>query len=179
MHYFKHLHTINKHRRLVRKYCFRLGLYWQGLTHDLSKYSWTEFSVGAKYYQGTRSPNAAERIEKGYSASWMHHKGRNKHHYEFWTDYSLVTHNMSEPVKMPFKYVAESVADRIAASRVYRGKDYKDGDAYDYFASRDNKAFMHPDTYEELDTLLKMLRDKGERETIEYIRELLKNDKKN
>jgi len=179
MHYLKHLHTINKHRRLVRRYCFKMGLFWQGLTHDLSKYSWTEFYVGAKYFQGDKSPNAAERLDIGYSTSWMHHKGRNKHHYEYWTDYSHVTHKMAEPVKMPFKYVAESIADRIAASRVYKGKDYKPGDAYEYFESKDNESFVHPDTYAQLDFLLKMLRDKGEDETIRYIRKMLKDDKKN
>ena len=46
----KHLATVNKHRRQVRKNCFRMGLYWQGLTHDLSKYSWAEFRIGAKYF---------------------------------------------------------------------------------------------------------------------------------
>ena len=75
-----HLHTINHHRRLVRQGCFRMGLYWQGLTHDLSKYARVEFSTGVRYYQGTRSPNTAEREEKGWSEAWMHHKGRNRHH---------------------------------------------------------------------------------------------------
>ena len=71
------------------KECFRVGLYRQGLLHDLSKYSWTEFRVGCRYYQGTRSPNNAEREDRGYSSAWLHHKGRNKHHYEYWLDYSL------------------------------------------------------------------------------------------
>ena len=83
----KHLKTITKHKLLVMKYCFRLGLYKQGMTHDLSKYMPTELLTGARYYQGTRSPNAGEREAKGYSLAWMHHKGRNRHHYEFWTDY--------------------------------------------------------------------------------------------
>ena len=74
---------------MVMHNCFKCGLYWQGLVHDLSKYSWTEFSVGAKYYQGTRSPNDAERESKGYSSAWLHHKGRNKHHLEYWVDYSV------------------------------------------------------------------------------------------
>ena len=39
MNFWGHLKTVHHHRALVRKYCFRLGLYWQGLTHDLSKYS--------------------------------------------------------------------------------------------------------------------------------------------
>ena len=62
---WQHFKTITHHKWLVLQGCFRVGLYWQGLTHDLSKYSPTEFLVGAKYYQGTRSPNAAEREIKG------------------------------------------------------------------------------------------------------------------
>ena len=76
---FAHFCTITKHKKLVLKECFRVGLYKQGLLHDMSKYSWTEFRVGCRYYQGTRSPNNAEREEKGYSSAWLHHKGRNKH----------------------------------------------------------------------------------------------------
>ncbi|MBR5896772.1 MAG: catalase, partial [Lachnospiraceae bacterium] len=76
---------------MVRRHCFKVGLYWQGLIHDLSKYSYTEFSAGVKYYQGVRSPNVAERNINGYSKAWIHHKGRNKHHYEYWTDYSIET----------------------------------------------------------------------------------------
>ena len=91
MKVWQHLKTITKHRWLVLKGCFRVGLYAQGLTHDLSKYSPTEFRMGAKYYQGTRSPNAAEREDKGYSEAWMHHKGRNRHHYEYWTDMNRET----------------------------------------------------------------------------------------
>ena len=87
--WLRHLCTVHHHRALVRKYCFKLGLYRQGLMHDLSKYSPTEFFVGAKYYQGYRSPNTAERLERGYSSAWLHHKGRNKHHLEYWIDYSL------------------------------------------------------------------------------------------
>ena len=83
--------TINHHKWLVMKYCFRLGMYKQGLLHDLSKYSPVEFMVGVKYYQGTRSPNTAEREAKGYTSAWLHHKGRNKHHLEYWLDYATNT----------------------------------------------------------------------------------------
>ena len=85
----EHFRTITYHRKLVRQNCFRVGLYRQGLMHDLSKYSPTEFLVGARYFQGDRSPNNAEREAKGYSSSWLHHKGRNKHHFEYWIDYTL------------------------------------------------------------------------------------------
>ena len=86
---WQHFKTITTHKMWVMRYCFKIGLYWQGLTHDLSKYSPTEFLVGMKYYQGDRSPNNAEREDTGMSKSWMHHKGRNKHHFEYWIDYGI------------------------------------------------------------------------------------------
>ena len=120
-----HFWTVNRHRWLVCQGCFKVGLYWQGLTHDLSKYSPTEFRIGAKYYQGTRSPNAAERDLFGYSTAWMHHKGRNRHHYEYWTDMNPVT-KQYESVPMPRKYLVEMVMDRRAACMTYQGKAYTD-----------------------------------------------------
>ena len=122
MHIWQHFKTITHHKFMVMKGCFSVGLYRQGLLHDLSKYMPSEFLVGAKYYQGTQSPNNAEREEKGYSAAWLHHKGRNKHHYEYWIDYSLKPVKCMAGMKMPLKYVNEMVMDRIAASKVYEGK---------------------------------------------------------
>ena len=87
MQFRAHLHTVTRHRRLVRSYCLKLGLVWQGLTHDLSKFSPVEFWRGCKYYQGWRSPNDQERLENGVSLAWLHHKGRNRHHFEYWIDY--------------------------------------------------------------------------------------------
>ena len=54
-----HFETITRHKLLVMKYCFECGLYEQGLAHDLSKYSPTEFIPGCIYYQGDHSPNEA------------------------------------------------------------------------------------------------------------------------
>ena len=67
---WNHFCTITYHKYLVAKGCFAVGLYRQGLLHDLSKYSFTEFRVGAKYYQGTRSPNNAEKEDVGYYSAW-------------------------------------------------------------------------------------------------------------
>ena len=127
MHILEHLRTVNRHRHLVRKYCFRLGLYWQGLTHDLSKYSPTEFWRSAKYYQGYRSPNDQERLVNGVSLSWLHHKGRNRHHFEYWIDYCRGEDGTPfiGGCKMPVKYVAEMFCDRIAACRVYQKEKYR------------------------------------------------------
>lgn len=166
-----HLKTINHHRWLVCKYCFRVGLYWQGLTHDLSKYSPREFWVGAKYFTGTHSPNDGERRDKGYSSSWLHHKGRNKHHFEYWTDYSPVRGVGVTGVKMPVRYVAEMFCDRLAASKVYRGQDFQPGDPYQFFQyGKKKRLLMHPATSELLETILIVLRDQGEDAAFDYVR---------
>lgn len=169
---WQHFVTITKHRILVMKGCFRIGLYWQGLTHDLSKYSPTEFWQGAKYYQGTRSPNAAEREDKGYSEAWMHHKGRNRHHYEYWTDMNMTTRNY-EAVPMPRKYLAEMVMDRRAACMTYQGKAYTDGSALAYFLKSRERSLMHPQTSRELEYILTMLKEQGEEETFAFLRNVV------
>lgn len=168
---WKHFKTITYHKWLVLRGCFQVGLYRQGLLHDMSKYSPTEFWVGARYFQGDRSPNNAEREEKGYSAAWLHHKGRNRHHYEYWIDYSIhdVEGGMS-PVPMPDKYIVEMLMDRIAASRVYLGDKYTDSAPLEYFRKGKNSPVMHTYTKEKIEFLLKLLAEKGEKETFRYIR---------
>lgn len=169
MHPIKHFITITHHRWLVRSGCFRVGLYRQGLTHDLSKYSPTEFWVGAKYFQGNRSPNAAEREEYGYSLAWMHHKGRNRHHYEYWSDMSRET-GRYEYVQMPRRYLAEMVMDRIAACKTYQGSAYTDASALAYLDGSREKKIMNPETLRQLRFLLEMLAQRGEDETFRYIK---------
>lgn len=176
MHPWLHFKTITRHKLLVMKYCFRIGLYKQGLLHDLSKYSPAEFLVGCKYYQGTRSPNNAEREDIGVSTSWLHHKGRNKHHFEYWTDVSTAENNWKiVGVKMPVNYLAEMVMDRIAASKIYQGKNYTDAAPYTYFSRNKEFIVMHPETKACLDKILLMLKEKGERKTFAYIRKLLRD----
>ena len=178
MKWIKHLRTINHHKRLVMELCFKVGLYRQGLLHDLSKYSPTEFLVGAKYYQGNRSPNDAEREAKGYTSAWLHHKGRNKHHLEYWIDYGLDEGHKMSGMKMPVKYVVEMFCDRVAASKNYKGKAYKDSDAYDYYMKSKSHYIIHPETAKLLESLLKRLKDEGEEKTILYIRQnVLRNMK--
>lgn len=166
---WQHFCTITRHRWLVRRGCFQVGLFWQGLTHDLSKYSPTEFRVGARYYLGTRSPNSAERKAKGYSEAWMHHKGRNRHHFEYWTDLNRET-GRYDAVPMPRRYLAESVMDRIAACKVYQGARYTDGAALEYFLKSRERDLIHPRTRREMEFLLTLLKEQGERETFRYIK---------
>ena len=172
MHPWAHFITITRHRHLVMKNCFRVGLYRRGLLHDLSKYSPAEFWPGARYYQGTSSPTQKERQEKGYSAAWLHHKGRNRHHFEYWNDVNPRTH-CYEPLPMPTKFFVEMCMDRIAASKIYRGAAYTPADPLDYLERAGDNPRMHPETQQKLRFILTTLREGGEEQTFRFIRNVV------
>lgn len=175
MPFFKHLKTVAKHRRLVRKLCFKCGLYWQGLTHDLSKFSRAEFRPGAKYYQGDKSPQVKEREIFGYSAAWLHHKGRNKHHFEYWVDYYK---GKKVYVEMPAKYLAEMICDRIAACKVYLKDKYTNASALEYFEDKTDKDSMNEKTCGDLRHFLTVLKDDGEEVMLKELKKFVKDSKK-
>lgn len=157
-----HFLTITQHKILVMENCFRVGLYRQGLLHDLSKYSPTEFLTGVRYYQGTRSPNAAERDEKGYSSAWLHHKGRNKHHYQYWVD--LGTKGVA-PV-IPYKYMAEMICDKLSASITYNGKNWTNSSEYEYWQKEKTRVIVNPKIENFLEAVFAELKDNGIDKTI-------------
>ena len=134
-----HFKKICTHKFWVAHYCFKAGLYWQGLMHDMSKFSWVEFWESVKYYQGTSSPINACKDDVGYSLAWQHHKGRNPHHYEYWTDrYDDGT----TTIEMPYKYAAELMCDWIGAARAYLGDKFNFVNEYKWWINkRDN---THP-----------------------------------
>lgn len=171
--FFGHLKTITKHRYTVIYHSAKAGILRRGIFHDLSKYSPIEFFTGVKYFAGTRSPNELEREEHGYSAAWLHHKGRNKHHFEYWNDYNPVERRVV-PVKMPVIFVKEMFCDRVAASKIYQGKNYTQKHPVEYFRKGKANRFIHPETSDFLESLLLMLSEKGEKETFSYIRKIKK-----
>lgn len=172
-----HLKTINAHKLMVMKHCFRCGLYRQGLLHDLSKYTPSEFIPGVKYFQGDRSPNNAQREAEGCSTAWLHHKGRNKHHFEYWIDYPVNKDAGLAGMKMPLNYVIEMFCDRVAASKIYNKEKYKDSDSLKYYLKGKDHYVMNGDVEALLYKLLKMLSVKGEDYTFMYIRKKVLNNR--
>ncbi len=171
-----HMKTVLHHKLLVAEGCFQVGLYRQGLLHDLSKFEPTELLNGFRYYQGGRqSPNNGERVMKGASDAWMHHKGRNLHHFEYWTDYNIEAAKKGDhpvqPVQMPRRYVAEMLMDRIAASKTYRKEKYTDASPLEYYKRGKAGVLMHPQTARELEKMLRILAGKGEKACFRYVRE--------
>ena len=157
---FKHLHTINKHRFKVFVLCLKVGIPIQGLLHDLSKYSYEEFWESVKYYQGDYSPIKNCKKEKGYSKAWLHHKGRNKHHYEYWYDYNLI-----EPCPIiPFKYVLEMLCDSFAAGMTYQGKKWTKEYQLSYWNKVKKEAKIRKEIKEVLTEVYENVAEKGIKE---------------
>lgn len=150
--FFKHLKTVCKHKFYVAKYCFKAGLYWQGLVHDLSKFSPTEFFESVRYYQGTRSPIDACKEANGMSMAWLHHKGRNKHHYEYWQDnFDKGTTHLT----MPFKYALEMICDYLAAGNAYNGKKFTLQNELEWWKNKTkNKIAMSNETFDFVDIMM-------------------------
>ena len=137
---FRHFKTICVHKLWVFYYCCKLGIIWQGITHDLSKFSPIEFLESVKFYQGGKSsPIPVAKKTQGYSLSWQHHKGRNPHHYEYWTD--NYDNNGLTKIKMPYKYVLELIADWLSAGKTYNGKNFTIKQEIDWWNNcKDSKA---------------------------------------
>lgn len=169
-----HFKTITRHRHAVIAHSKRAGILWQGILHDLSKYSPCEFWVGARFYNGKKSPNEEERHIFGYSAAWMHHKGRNKHHFEYWLDYDYETHEF-KPVKMPMRYIAEMFCDRVAASKIYQGDNYTKEHPLQYFNKGKATRPIHPETSAVIEGLLTILAEQGEEEAFSQIQKMLRS----
>ena len=138
--WLKLIKRILTHKYYVAKYCFQIGLYWQGITHDLSKFSFTEFSRAIKYWDDNISSLANERKILGYSQTFLHHRGRNPHHYEYWI------HSLDDggvPARMPKKYVLELICDYLAAAKTYGADPRKE---YIWWAKQQSHMKIHKET---------------------------------
>ena len=152
-----HFRTITKHRWMVFKLCVKVGEPWRGLVHDLSKYSPTEFWEGVKYYTGTHSPIIECKKKEGYSKAWLHHRGRNKHHTDYWVDLSAPD---KAPI-IPYKYVAEMLCDKLAAGLTYKGKDWTKEYEYEYWTKERDRTLVNDKIDELITEFFKEIAEKG------------------
>ena len=143
-HPFKHLKLIIKHRHRVIANASHMGIFFHALRHDLSKFSYLEFHTSSKYYIGDHSPVYEERLANDYfSTICQHHTRRNKHHWEYWTDFFG---GRVIAKQMPYKYALEYVCDVISASMTYNEKGFKKDAPYLYFKKKMNHYFMNEGT---------------------------------
>lgn len=162
-----HLKTILIHKWWVLYYAIMCGIPWQGITHDMSKFSPTEFFTNVKYTEKGISPITIQKNEIGFSIPWQHHKGHNPHHYEFWMD------RFDEGgyvCRMPFKYTVEMLCDYLAANKAYNGKNATYSSQYDWWQKQRSIRKMHPDNIQFLDCLFMALKEcEQTNHTVKYI----------
>ena len=166
--FFGHLNNVLTHRHLVCKFCCKVGIPWLGLTHDLSKFTPVEFFPSVHYYQGTSSPVGAERREKGYSEAWLHHKARNKHHWEYWVEFR--DDGSEYYVKMPMKYLKEMLCDWLSAGKTYNRKTWQSDYPLKYFQSHEAYYKLNPETKTFALKVLNMFKDEGEEKTLAWLK---------
>lgn len=154
---FRHFKTITKHKILVFKFCCKCGIIWQGIVHDLSKYSPTEFLEGAKYFHGDKSPIVYCKKKEGYSKAWLHHVGHNKHHHEYWYDYDTTDQT---PI-MPYKCIVEMICDNIASGMTYQGKNWTNQTQFDFFNKRQDKYKLNDQVKAMLHEIFSQVKDQG------------------
>jgi len=172
---WKHFKTVIKHKRVVFRECLACGIGWQGIVHDLSKFSHTEFSPSAKFFQGNRSPIEAEKEDCGYSFAWLHHKGCNPHHWEYWIDFG--SHGEIIADRIPKKYVVEMLCDWIGAGKVYAKGKWSQNDPLDYYNKVRAGRYFHPETEQVIVRFLELIRDDGLDQFHKIARQWLKLDK--
>ena len=156
--FFSHVSLVIRHKNSVLKHCAKCGILWRGVVHDMSKFSPEELFESVKYYTGYRSPIGVCREHHGVSRAWLHHKGRNKHHIEYWLDDDCEVTPL-----MPYKYAVECVCDKLAATKVYAGKNYKESMALAHWHRHGNKVAGNPKTMLFMETVFRDLAEHGEK----------------
>jgi hypothetical protein len=181
----RHFALVTRHKFYVFIYCAYAGHPWRGFMHDWSKYSPAEFFASVKYFNGRRSPVGLCREIEGYSFAWLHHKGRNRHHFEFWTDVidafgtAAPKYGQWYPIAMPYEYALESICDTIAASRAYNGRNFSYEILYQWWQRRQRVPVnMHPETKRFADAMYEAMRKDGNCSALKRAREIFEQAKK-
>ena len=156
---FNYFKSICRHRHYVSHYCFMCHEYKRGIFHDISRFSPTEFTEMAAYYDGKHYTVDMARKHNGYSVAWLHHKGRNDHHYQYWID------NFGEggrAIRMPYHQTVEMLCDYLGEGRLHDGKMFTYARELKFWEDKtdpDNDMLIHEDTQKFMDIVIQSLAD--------------------
>lgn len=171
-----HLKTVLTHKHYVFKYCCMCGIPYRGIVHDLSKFSVKEFWPNVKYVTPGVSPIDIQKKLYGYCDSWLHHKGHNKHHYEYWMDRF---DDGCYVCRMPYKYSVEALCDCISASRAYNGKNFSYNKLYEWWQKQRVSSNRHPNNRDFLQIIileLKLCEDSHSSYKLKDLNKIIHND---
>ena len=155
MKYLKYLWYILKHKWYVGLECFKRGLFYQGIVHDLSKFLPSEFFPYAEYFYG-KGDNQNE-----FDLAWLLHQRRNKHHWEYWILHDHIEFGWVGSAKafvMPLKYTKEMFCDWVGAGKAM-GKHSPKNDPYkearEWYEKNEEKRLINIETERIINRLLR------------------------
>ncbi len=164
MKHIKYLWYIIRHKYYVTIECFKIGLIWRGLMHDLSKFLPDEWFPYADYFYGEYNSfneiphdfryyvKTKESVKEAFDLAWLKHIHRNKHHWQYW-----ILRNDDGPreaLEMPDKYLKEMLCDWIGAGKAITGKN----DLKIWYAKNKDKMTLHPNTRSKVEEVLSYLK---------------------
>lgn len=153
--YWQYFKQIMLHKKYVFEECAKCGIIWQGIVHDLSKFSRQEFTRSARRYFGKQT----QEVKDEYIEAWMHHKGCNPHHWEYWIDYrkdgGIITY------KIPYNYVVEMVCDWIGAGKAYEKEEWNQSEPLEYYNKVRRGRHFNMDTEELICKFLNCIKNYG------------------
>jgi len=167
MKYFKYLKYVLRHKWFVMIACFKVGLYWQGLTHDNSKFLPDEFFPYANFFYGKKDSSiTTKRNSKGYwkptdtgdkamDFAWLLHQKRNPHHWQWW----ILPEDEGgiKQLPMPKKYLTEMICDWEGAGKAQRNST----PVWEWYKNYCSKMSLHIDTRIELEQAIAILEREG------------------
>ena len=140
--YWNYFWYIIEHKKNVAVECFKMGLYWHAITHDLSKFMPSEFFAYAEKFFSGDYAYKYQQVEINFGIAWLHHQHRNKHHWDYWVG------SDGTAAPMPRRYVMQMVADWKAM-----GKRFGDT-AKEFYQKNNSRMKLHSKTRNILDQLL-------------------------
>jgi hypothetical protein len=151
--YFDYIKYLTRHRFFVMTACFKHGLIWRGLKHDMSKYHPKEFFAYAnKFFREDKEK--IERDETGYypptkikevafQKAWNHHVRKNDHHWQFWINIDdKGSDSFLLELEMPKQAVKEMICDWIGARKAQRNTT----PTRTWFELHKDKMYLHSNT---------------------------------
>lgn len=148
MKYIRYVLRVLRHKFWVARYCFKAGLYWRGIIHDLSKFSPSEFGAYARY---CAEDHPSDQVKQEFEKARLHHQKHNSHHYEYWvTD--------DKPTLMPLEDVLELVCNYLGAKKSAVVSTFTYTKAFNSWMKKDRleaKTQMHPVVFHFVEIILR------------------------
>jgi len=154
--YVQYLSYIVRHKYYVGKECFKVGLYWRGLKHDISKLMPREFFPYTDHFYNNKS---RIRDKTGYydplmqpdafKVAWLHHQSLNDHHWQYW----VLPNDVHDITFIPMSddAILEMICDWMGAAQA-QGKSRED--VVNWYDVNKNKLRMHFKSREKVEALL-------------------------